>query len=195
MVELVEIPVDALVLLVGAAGSGKSTLAARLFPGPAILASDAIRAELTGDPANQAVNPIAFRILHERTERRLADGLLSVIDATNLAAHARRPLIRLASAHGRPVVAIVLQLPDALCLERNAGRPDRVVPEAAVRRQLGELSRLVERGTLAGEGITQVVIVSSPAGLDQIQVGLTKAGEPATLSASALPRRSRRRHP
>ena len=47
-------PADALVLLVGAAGSGKSTLAGRLFPPDSILSSDALRAELSGDPANQA---------------------------------------------------------------------------------------------------------------------------------------------
>ena len=127
----VELAEDALVLLVGAAGSGKSTLAGRLFPAAAVLSSDAIRAELTGDQADQSLNAIVFRILHERAGRRLAAGLLTVVDATNVAASARRPLRRLAAAHGRPVVAIVLDLP-AAAVRRAQRRPER--PGGARRR-------------------------------------------------------------
>jgi protein phosphatase len=190
-----EIALDALVLLVGAAGSGKSTLAARLFSTDAVLSSDALRAELSGDPANQAATPLAFRILHERAARRLAAGLLTVIDATNVEAAARRPLHRLARTGGRPVIAIVLDLPPATCLARNAARTQRVVPEAAVRRQLAALRRSLDRGELAGEGLDQLIVLRDPAELDAATLGLTKPGRATTLAPSALPRRTRRSKP
>jgi protein phosphatase len=191
----IDLPEDALVLLVGAAGSGKSTLAARHFPAAAVLSSDAIRAELTGDQTDQTMNAIVFRILHERAQRRLSVGLLTVVDATNVAASARRPLRLLAAGHARPVVAIVLDLPAALCVERNAARIGRVVPEAAVHRQLGALRWTLEQGELAGERLAELIVLRSVAAIETLSVGLTKPVGAATLSSSALPRRSRRRQP
>jgi protein phosphatase len=191
----VELTEDALVLLVGAAGSGKSTLAGRLFPAATVLSSDAIRAELTGDQADQSLNAVVFRILHERAGRRLAAGLLTVVDATNIAASARGPLRRLAATHSRPVVAIVLDLPGPLCVARNAARRDRVVPAAAVERQLGAMRQALDRGELAGEGLDRLIVVTTTTGIEELSVGLTKPVGAATLSSSALPRRSRRRQP
>jgi len=49
-----DLPSDALVVLVGVAGSGKSTLAERLFAADQILSSDAFRAEVAGDPVQVA---------------------------------------------------------------------------------------------------------------------------------------------
>jgi len=191
----IALPADALVLLVGAAGSGKTSLAARLFPPEAVLSSDALRAELSGDPANQAVSRLAFQLLHGRAESRLAAGRLTVVDATNVTAAARRPLRRLAARHGRPVIAVVLDLPPATCLERNARRPGRAVPEPAVLRQLADLRRAVDRGELGAEGFDELVILTESASVDGTTVGLTKPARAATLSVPALPRRTRRRMP
>ena len=192
---MIAIAANSLVLLVGAAGSGKSTLAGRLFAAEAILSSDALRAELSGDPANQAATPLAFRILHEQAARRLAAGVLTVIDATNVEAAARRPLRRLAAAAGRPIVAIVLDLPAATCLARNAGRSGRVVPEAAVRRQLAALRRGIDHDGLAAEGFDQLIVLGDPATIEATSVRLTKPSGAATLAPSALPRRTRRSKP
>jgi protein phosphatase len=163
----VEIADGALVLLVGAAGSGKSSLAARLFEPGSVLSSDAIRAELSGDESNQAVTRTAFRILHERAERRLLAGELTVVDATNIGASARQPLIRQAASHRRPVTVLVLDLPAEVCLARNAGRPGRVVPAAAVERQLTRLRRELDRGLLDTEARRgadhRVIVLSTPA--------------------------------
>ncbi len=191
----IEIPSDALVLLVGPAGSGKTTLAARLFTADAILSSDALRAELSGDPANQAASPIAFRILHDRARRRLAAGRLTVIDATNIGGSARRPLRLLAREHGRPVVGIVLDLPVELVQRRNAGRAGRIVPEAAVQRQQAALRQALDRGELLAEGLAQLVVLADPGAVEAVMIRLTKPAGIATLSPSALPRRNRRRLP
>ena len=191
----IEIPGDALVLLIGAAGSGKTTLAARLFPGEAILSSDALRQQVSGDPANQGASARAFRILHDRAGRRLATGRLTVVDATNIGAAARRPLLRIPALHGRPAIAFVLDLPGAVCLERNARRTGRIVPEAVVRRQLGALRRALDRGDLDAERFDRLVLLTDSALVDETTVGLTEPAQGATLPLSALPRRTRRRIP
>jgi len=195
----IEVPSDALVLLIGAAGSGKSTLAARFFPADAILSSDALRTEISGDPANQAVNQVIFRLLHERAEQRLAAGRLTVIDATNVAAYARRPLRRLAARYGRPAFGLVLHLPAALCLARNAARTGRIVPQPAVERQLAALDNALGRGELGAEGLARLIVLTSPAEVDRLSIRLTKrltkrAGA-VTLSASAFASPDRRRKP
>jgi predicted kinase len=191
----IEIPADALVLLVGASGSGKTSLAARLLSTDAVLSSDALRGVVSGDPANQAASGPAFRILHAQAARRLADGRLTVIDATNIAAAARRPLLRLAAAHRRPAIALVLDLPAATCLERNAARAGRVVPEAAVRRQLADLRRALDRGDLDDEGFERVVVLTDSDAVDGTTVGLTKPAATATLSVPPSLRRTRRQDP
>lgn len=189
---MIEIPGDALVLLVGAAGSGKSTLAARLFPAEAILSSDALRGRLSGDPANQAASAQAFRLLHAQADRRLAAGRLTVIDATNIAAAARRPLHRLAAMHGRPVIGLVLDLPAGVCLARNAARIGRTVPAAVIQRQLASLRRALDQGQLAAEQFRRIVVLTDSAAVDGTTVGLTDPARATTLSSSALPRRTRR---
>lgn len=184
MHEPIEVPADALVLLVGAAGSGKSTLAARLFPADTILSSDAIRGQVSGDETNQAVNAEVFRRLHAVVEQRLADGRLTVVDATNLGAAARRPLRRRAAAHGRPILVLVLDLPAAVCLERNAARSNRVVPEAAVRRQLAALRRVVDRAELEAETPAGLVVLDSVQAVAGVTMHLTGPVGRTTLSGS-----------
>lgn len=133
------IPRGALVLLVGAAGSGKSTWAARRFPPTAVLSSDAFRALVADDPTDQGATADAFRLLHAVARARLKRGLTTVIDATNLTDGARRPLLALAAASGRAVVAVVFDVPLARVLAQNAARIDRTVPEAVVRQHHGQL--------------------------------------------------------
>ena len=134
-------PEPCLVVLVGAAGSGKSTLAARLFAPDQILSSDVFRGVVSGDEGDQTATRAAFAILHRELDRRLATGLTTVVDATNVTSFARRSLARRATRHGVAAVALVLDLEPALVLARNATRTGRIVPLAAVQRQLEQLAR------------------------------------------------------
>lgn len=164
-------------VLVGPAGAGKTTLAARLFAATDVLSSDAFRAVVGGDEADQRVTRVAFSILHRELTRRLAARRTTVVDATNVSAAARRGLVRRASAAGVPAVAIVLQLPPTLVLARNATRAGRIVPEAAVRRQIDDLDRSVRRG-LGEEGFASVHVFRTAADVDELVVGPAEAPAP-----------------
>ena len=152
------LPDPALVLMVGAAGSGKSTLARRLFAADEILSSDALRAAIAGDARDQRATGAAFAALGRALERRLAAGRLTVVDATDVRAADRRPLIEAARRHAIPVVAIVLDLPAATILAQDAGR-DRVVGSAVITRHLAALRRTMDGGELEREGVTAVRVV------------------------------------
>jgi protein phosphatase len=173
---VIALPEPCLVVLIGAAGAGKSTLAARLFPPDAVLSSDAFRAFVSGDEADQGATRTAFAILHRELERRLAAGRTTVIDATSVTAFARRGLVRRAVAVGVPAVAIVLDLEIDLVLGRNGARIGRVVPEPAVRRQLADLSASLRPGALEAEGFASVHLVRSADELDGL--ALENGGSP-----------------
>jgi len=163
------LPDPCLVVLLGAAGSGKSTLAARHFAPDEVLSSDAFRGLVAGDARDQAATGRAFAALHRALAVRLEAGLTTVVDATNVQAHARRRLLRLSAEAGVPVVAIVLDLPPDLVLARNDGR-DRVVPEDAVRRQLANLRRSLRPGVLDAEGFRQIVRLTGPREVDALVI-------------------------
>lgn len=169
---VLRIPDPSLVVLIGAAGSGKSTLAARLFAPDSVLSSDAFRAIVAGDAADQRATKTAFAILHRQLERRLADRRTTVVDATSVTPYARSGLVARAAAHGIPAVAIVLALDPALVLSRNAARVDRVVPEVAVRRHLADLARSLEPGRLEREGFHAVHVLRTPGEVDALSVDL-----------------------
>ncbi|MET9487928.1 polynucleotide kinase-phosphatase [Nocardia sp. NPDC006630] len=119
------VPVLSLVVLIGSTGSGKSTFAHKHFPSTAVLSSDAYRGIVSDDESDQSATADAFALLHHVAGVRLRRGLRTVVDATNVQPKARQQLIELARAHDVLPVAIVLDVPDQICVERNAGRPDR----------------------------------------------------------------------
>ena len=163
------IPDPCLVLLVGAAGSGKSTLAARLFAADEIVSSDALRAVVSGDEADQGASTVAFRILHRTVERRLGEGRSTVVDATNTTVGARQPLVRRAVAAGIPAAAIVLDLTAEDIRAQNAARP-RVVDGEVIERHLAAVRRTVDRELLHAEGFDPVVVLRTPAEVAELVV-------------------------
>ncbi|MFF0631610.1 polynucleotide kinase-phosphatase [Nocardia sp. NPDC004151] len=124
MAEL-SVPALSLVVLIGSSGSGKSTFAHKHFRSTAVLSSDAYRGLVSDDEADQSATDAAFELLHHVAGVRLRRGLRTVIDATNVQPKARQSLVELARAHDVLPVAIVLDVPESVCVERNALRVDR----------------------------------------------------------------------
>jgi protein phosphatase len=164
----IDLPDPSLVVLVGPSGCGKSTFARAHFRPTEILSSDALRAVVSDDEADQSATHDAFEALHLLAAKRLARGRLTVVDATNVRAEARRPLLRLARQHHLPAVAIVFDLPEETCLAWNAARPARAVEPHIVRRHLEQLER--SRRGLRGEGFRRVWWIVDPAQLDAATV-------------------------
>src|SRR5512140_3604613 len=90
------IPELSFVVLIGASGSGKSTFARKHFKPTEILSSDVCRGLVSDDENNQDATNDAFDVLHSIARKRLARGLLTVIDATNVQEDARKPIVALA---------------------------------------------------------------------------------------------------
>lgn len=148
------IPALSLVVLIGASGSGKSTFGVERFAPFEVVSSDFCRALVSGDENNQAVSADAFDVLNFIVGKRLDAGLLTVVDATSVQPAARKALIELARAHDVLPVAIVLDPPLSVCLDRNARRTDRTLDPAVIRRQHDQLRRS-QRG-LGREGFRTV---------------------------------------
>jgi protein phosphatase len=156
----IKLPELSLVVLIGASGAGKSTFARAHFLPTEVLSSDACRGLVSDDENNQVATNDAFDLLHFILRKRLAAGRLSVIDATNVQPEARRPLVAIAREYHVLPIAIVFDLPERLCQERNLARPDRNFGPHVIRRQLNEMRRSL-RG-LGREGFREIFRLGSP---------------------------------
>lgn len=165
---IVAVPRDAMVALVGPSGAGKTTFAGRHFARTEVLSSDALRAMIADDPNDQSATDAAFELLHTALTMRLARGRLTVVDATNVERWARERLLAEARRHWRPATAIVFNLPLAICLDRNAGRTDRRLPPAAIRRQHAMMRASLDG--LAGEGFEPIALLATPDAVDAARV-------------------------
>ncbi|HLY30211.1 MAG TPA: AAA family ATPase, partial [Ktedonobacterales bacterium] len=164
----ITIPKLCLVALIGASGSGKSTFAARHFLPTEVVSSDHYRAVVGDDPNDQTVTQAAFDALHHIAGLRLALGRLVVVDATNVRPQDRAQLVHLAHEHDVFPVAIVFDIGERLCQERNASRPDRQFGPHVVRNQVQALRRSIHG--LAREGFRQVYVLRSPAEVDAVRI-------------------------
>ncbi len=156
----ITIPKLSLVVLIGPSGSGKSTFARKHFLPTEVLSSDDCRGMVSDDENDQAVTNEAFEVLHFVAAKRLALGRLTVIDATNVQPEARKPLVHLARQYHCLPVAVVLNLPERLCQDRNRLRAERAFGPHVVRQQLSQLRRSL-RG-LGREGFRHVFVLESP---------------------------------
>ncbi|MET0862900.1 MAG: polynucleotide kinase-phosphatase [Nakamurella sp.] len=153
------IPELSLVVLIGASGSGKSTFAREHFGRYEVVSSDQCRGLVSDDENDQSATKDAFEVLDVIVGKRLAAGRLTVVDATNVQRESRRHVVELARAHDVLPVAIVFDLPESVCVARNAARADRDFGAQVVRRQNDQLRRSL-RG-LDREGFRQIHVIRS----------------------------------
>ena len=137
----IKVPEMGLVVLVGVSGSGKSHFARKHFKPTQVVSSDHCRAVVSDDENDQSATEDAFDLLHHIVATRLRRGLLTVVDATNVQSKSRQSLLKLAKDHDVRAVAIVLDVPERVAVERNAARTDRDLPAHVVPRQRRELRR------------------------------------------------------
>ena len=167
----IAVPELCLVALVGPSGSGKSVFASKHFRPTEVVSSDACRAMVSDDANDQAATPDAFALLNFIAATRLRAGRLTVIDATNVQPDARKSLVGLARDHDCLSVAIVLDMPESLCLARNEGRPDRSFGARVIRRQAEQLRRSL-RG-LRREGFRHIFVLNSPEEVEEVSIERT----------------------
>lgn len=165
----ITIPEFSLVVLIGASGSGKSTFARTHFKLTEVISSDACRALVSDDENDLSATEDAFAVLHFIAGKRLAAKRLTVVDATNVQPEARKPLVELAREYDAMPVAIVLNVPEAVCRERNATRSDRAdMKPHVIKWHVNDLRRSL--GRLEKEGFRKVFVLGSVAEVEAASI-------------------------
>ncbi|MBO9731077.1 MAG: polynucleotide kinase-phosphatase [Chitinophaga sp.] len=156
----ISIPELSLVLLIGPSGAGKSTFARKFFKPTEIISSDVCRGLISDDENNQNVSADAFELVRFIAAKRLKLGLLTVIDATNVQPESRKHWVQLAREYHVLPVAIILNMPEEVCQERNDLRSDRNFGRHVIPQQISQLKRGLRN--LREEGFRQVFELRSP---------------------------------
>src|SRR5260370_2339061 len=175
------IPELSLVVLIGPSGSGRSTFAAGHFLPTEVISSDFCRAMVSDDENDLAATAAAFRVLHSIAGERLRSGRIVVVDATSVQPESRKSLVALGRDHDCLVVAIVFDIPEKLCVERNRGRANRNLPSGVIHRQRAQMKRSM-RG-LQREGFRYFYVLDSVQALD----AATLMPQPLSLNRPAAP--------
>jgi protein phosphatase len=123
---------------------------------------------VSDDENDQEATNDAFDVLRYVAAKRLARGRLTVVDATNVQPESRRPLVELARKYHCLPVAIVLDVPESVCHERNRGREDRGFGPHVIRNQASQLRRSF-RG-LRKEGFRHVFVLRTPEEVDAAEI-------------------------
>ncbi|SEW50547.1 polynucleotide kinase-phosphatase [Chitinophaga arvensicola] len=163
----ISIPELSLVMLIGPSGAGKSTFARQFFKPTEIISSDVCRGLISDDENNQAVSADAFEVVRFIAAKRLKLGLLTVIDATNVQPESRKEWIKLAREYHVLPVAIVLNMAEKVCQERNTLRADRNFGSHVIPQQIAQLRRGIRY--LREEGFRHVFELHSPEDVAQLE--------------------------
>jgi protein phosphatase len=189
------LPPAALVLLVGPAGCGKTTFARAHFRPTEAISSDFCRALVSDDEDDQGATPAAFEVLHLVVRHRLRRRRLTVVDATNVVPEHRRHLVGQSRRFGVPAVAVVFDLPEEVCVERDRFREGRSVGPAVIRDQRETMLRGLP--SLDAEGFAAIYRLGTADEVDAatVEVAAT-AGSPTRSGPPPRPRpRGSRRSP
>jgi protein phosphatase len=163
----IHIPELSLVLLIGASSSGKSSFARKHFKPTEVVSSDYCRGLVSDDENSLAASDDAFELARYITAKRLKNGLLTVIDATNVQEQSRKDWAKLAKEYHVLPVAIVFNLPEKVCVERSTLRPDRDLGKHVIPQQISQLRRGLRR--LKVEGFRHVIELNSQDEVDVVE--------------------------
>lgn len=147
--KVIELPADALVIVVAPAGAGKSTFVRRHFRPTEIVSSDRCRALVSDDEAEQRATGPAFEVFDAIVRGRMQMGRITVADATNLESESRRKLREMGRREARPVICVALNVPQERTEAQNLARPRRV-PSHVIDLHYARFAAALE--ALPGEG-------------------------------------------
>jgi predicted kinase len=126
-------------VLVGLPGSGKSTLAREMQKifgaASAIISPSQVESE---HPEWAGNNPLIFSCLHFRLGQTLDQQRTAIYDATNAVPEHRRQILEVTREHQASAIAVWLDTPVKLCLERAFNRPPDI-------RQVNLTPEVIER--------------------------------------------------
>jgi predicted kinase len=147
-----------LTVMVGPSGAGKSSrirglVADGLFDPGAVISSDSIRYQLTGDSTDQSQNDAVFLAAHAITRARLRNGLDVVFDATNLHRKDRLAVVGCAKGTEAVVRYVVIDRPLAEKMRDRGWRPEWLVEKHHQRMQS------VVKDVLRGDGVEGIEVV------------------------------------
>lgn len=151
---------NGLVLLIGPPAAGKSTFAKKLLATyglgqEAYISNDAIAKELFGVTVDRGdKDGEIFAEQDRRIAKRLTQGAVAIVDATNVRPEARKRLIAIANKYGQPVTAFCFRRDIETLLRQNQMREVHV-PEKMIREYAGLMDQITE-DTLRAEGIGSV---------------------------------------
>lgn len=152
-------------LLIGPAGAGKSTFAEENFEPQTVISADTVRKLLTGSSKDQSRNAATFVAIHHLLSTRIAMGLPTVIDATNVRRKDRVALASLAAGHKVAYVVIHRPLSDML-----ASGGERLEVEKAHGR---EVLNLIEKHEAVFQA--NLKFIKAGDGLEHVEVFLNGA--------------------
>lgn len=164
----ITVPRFCLIVLIGSSGAGKSTFAKNNFKITEIISSDYCRSLVCDDENDQTISEHAFDLLHYIVEKRLLIGKLTVVDATNLHEQARRQLLEIANRNNCLSAAVIFNISEQLCKERDKKRSDRQVGENVIRKHSILLSRTMN--SIYNEGFRYIYVLNSPEEINSIEI-------------------------
>jgi protein phosphatase len=151
------VPQRSAIVLIGASGSGKSTFARRHFLRTQVISSDECRALVSDDENDQNASADAFALVYFLAELRLARGKLTVVDSTAVEPSSRAKLLEIAGKRGFRKIAVVFDIPESLCVTRDAERGRSVGP-AIIAAQKAQLSECLS--SIRNEGWDQIITIT-----------------------------------
>lgn len=179
---MTDLPLPALVVLIGPSGSGKSTWAAGRYAGGEIVSSDQLRSVVGTGAGDLDASDDAFAVLDAVLTARLRRRLTTVVDTLGLDAGRRAGWVARARDAGLPVVAVCFGTEPAICRRRNASR-DRPVPARALAEQVSRMAGL----DLSDDGFDLVVTAAEDDDVESAHTpGTAAAGRAQRSEPTAL---------
>ena len=128
---------NSLVVLAGPSGSGKSTWAAGNFAPNETVSSDQLRSVVGQHVHDLTASDDAFALLAQIIERRLARGLLTVVDTLGMDRERVDTWLAIAASHGTPTHLVRFDEPATVVRKRNRSRAS-AVPSKVLTAQLAK---------------------------------------------------------